>query len=62
MLSLHTIGSVQLTVCHAYGAKFALTNNDLSDEPFNGLRPVIEDWHVRMTLLRVSAICMVAIS
>ena len=48
------LGGDQLTVCHARGTKFACAN-DLSDERFDGLIPVTEDWHARMTLLRVSA-------
>ena len=52
-------GGDQLTVCHARGAKFARANDDLSDERFDGLIPVTEDWHARMTLLRVSANCVV---
>ena len=52
-------GGDQLTVCRARGAKFARANDDLSDERFDGLIPVTEDWHARMTLLRVSANCVV---
>ena len=46
-------------MCHAYGAKFAYANDNLSDERFYGLISVAEDWHARITLLRVSANCMV---
>ena len=42
-----------------HGAKFAHTNDDLSDEQFDGLISVTEDWHARVTLLRVSANCIV---
>ena len=52
-------GGNQLTVCRAHGAKFAHTNDDLSDEQFDGLISVTELWHARVTLLRVSANCMV---
>ena len=48
-------GGDQLTVCRAHGAQSARTNDDVSDERFDGLIPVMEDWHARMTLLRVSA-------
>ena len=48
-------GGDQLTVCRARGAQSARTNDDVSDERFDGLIPVTEDWHARMTLLRVSA-------
>ena len=44
----------QLTVCCACGEQSACTNDDLSDEQFDSLIPVTEDWHARMALLRVS--------
>ena len=60
MLSLHTIWQKSAdSVSGACGATFAHTNDDLSDEQFDGLISVTEDWHARVTLLRVSANCMV---
>ena len=50
-------GGDQLTVCRACSAQSARNNDDLSDERFDGLIPVTEDWHARMTLLRVRANC-----
>ena len=37
-------GGDQLTAC---------CNDDVSEECFDGLIPVTEDWHARMTLMRV---------
>ena len=49
-------GGDQLTVCHSRGAQAARSNDDhtLHASRLDGLVPVTEDWHARMTLLRVS--------
>jgi len=47
-------GGDQLTVCRSRGAQSARCADDVSDERFDGLVPVTEDWHARMTLMRVS--------
>ena len=47
-------GGDQLTVCRARGAQSARFHDDESEERFEGLIPVTEDWHARMTLMRVS--------
>jgi len=47
-------GGDQLTACRARGAQLARFNDDTSEERCDGLLPVVEDWHARMTLMRVS--------
>jgi len=47
-------GGDQLTVCRARGVQSARFHEDESEERFEGLLPVTEDWHARMTLMRVS--------
>ena len=46
-------GGDQLTVCHCRGAQLVCLHDDASEEHYTGLVPVIEDWHARMTLMRV---------
>lgn len=47
-------GGDQLTVCRSRGAKSARCNDDQPVERLDGLQPVVEDWHARMTLMRVN--------
>jgi len=47
-------GGDQLTVCRARGAQSARFHDDEAAERIEGLLPVVEDWHTRMTLMRVS--------
>lgn len=50
-------GGDQLTVCRSRGAQATRSNDDstLHASRLDGLVPVTEDWHARMTLLRVSS-------
>ena len=47
----------QLTVCRSHGAQTARCNDDVAEKHFEGLIPVTEDWHTRITLMRVSPKC-----
>ena len=55
-------GGDQLTVCRARGAQSARTNDDVSDERFDGLIPVTEDWHARMTLESKCKLCDISLN
>ena len=46
-------GGDQLTVCCSHVAKSAHSHDDKSEEWCEGLIPVVEDWHARMTLVKV---------
>jgi L1 cell adhesion molecule like protein len=46
-------GGDQLTVARARGARSIRGNHHTSEEQLGGLFPVIEDWHTRMTLMKV---------
>ena len=48
-------GGDQLTAYRSRGAQTARCNDDIAEEHFDGLVPVTEDWHARMTLMRVSS-------
>ena len=52
---LHPIlfGGDQLTVQTARAAKTAMSGAEMSLERLEGLVPVIEDWHARLSLLKV---------
>ena len=55
------LGGDQLTVARAYGAKGIRANHDDSKSRLEGIIPVVEDWHTRMTLMQVyycAYICM----
>jgi len=47
-------GGHQLTVCQSHGAQSVWCVDDDSDEWFDKLVPVMEDWHARMVLMSVS--------
>ena len=46
-------GGDQLTVCRSRGAQAARCNDDVAVECLDGITPVAEDWHARLTLMRV---------
>ena len=46
-------GGDQLTVCRCRGAQLVRRHDDAAEERYAGLVPVIEDWHARLTLMRV---------
>ena len=50
------LGGDQLTVSRCRSAKMARCNEDIPEERFDGFIPVVEDWHARLTLMRVSMI------
>lgn len=58
--SLHPIiiGGDQLTAARARGAKKAKLHVDSPISRLEGLIPVAEDWHTKVTLLEVSDICV----
>ena len=47
------LGSDQLTVSRSRSAQGARCNDDQPVQRLDGLVPVTEDWHARMTLMRV---------
>ena len=47
-------GGDQLTVARARGAIAIRCGHDDPEEQLTGLKPVVEDWHSRMTLMKVS--------
>jgi len=50
------LGGDQLTTCRSPGARSARRHDNVTSEHFDGLIPVTEDWHARMTLMRVEVI------
>lgn len=46
-------GGDQLTAARIRGAILIRDDHDTNDEKLNGFLPVVEDWHCRMTLLKV---------
>ena len=46
-------GGDQLTVCHSHGAQSAHSDDDMPEERCDGLILVTEDWHARLTLMKV---------
>lgn len=51
---LTLFGGDQLTVARARGAIAIRHGHELPEEQLKGLIPVLEDWHTRMTLMKVS--------
>lgn len=47
------MGGDQLTVARARGTAALRATHDSPTERLNGIIPVIEDWHVRLTLMKV---------
>lgn len=47
-------GGDQLTVARARGAQALRSTHDSAVSRLDGLIPVVEDWHARMTLMKVS--------
>ena len=46
-------GSDHLTVARARGAQAMRASHDRPSDHLEGIIPVVEDWHSRMTLMRV---------
>ena len=44
-------GGDQLTVCQCRGAQAAWCNDDVAVEHLDGITPVTEDWHAKLTLM-----------
>ena len=47
------LGGDQLTVARAHGAKGMRVNHETAKSCLKGIIPVIEDWHTRLTLMKV---------
>ena len=47
-------GGDQLTVARARGTKTMRCTHDRATDRLEGLTPVVEDWHTRMTVMKVS--------
>ena len=54
------LGGDQLTVARARGAQALRASHDNPHDRLEGIIPVIEDWHSRMTLMRVRLVCIEA--
>lgn len=52
-LALTLIGGDQLTVARIRGAQRIRGNSETSEQRFEGLLPVAEDWHAKMCFLEV---------
>lgn len=50
------LGGDQLTVARARGAQALRVTEDTPLDRLEGIIPVVEDWHTRMTLMRVSTL------
>ena len=50
------VGGDQLTVARIRGAQMIRGNSETSEQRFDGLLPVCEDWHVKMCFLEVRII------
>jgi len=48
-------GGDQLTCCRCRGAQSLRCNHESTLERLEGLIPITEDWHARLTLVKVSA-------
>ena len=47
------LGGDQLTVARAKGAQAMMASHDRPSDHLEGIIPIVEDWHSRMTLMRV---------
>ena len=47
-------GGDQLTIARARGAAALRCNHETLSDRLEGLEPVVEDWHARLTLMKVS--------
>ena len=47
------LGGDQLTVARAHSAKGMRVNHENAKSCLKGIIPVIEDWHTRLTLMKV---------
>ena len=52
-------GGDQLTAERACGSKKIRSNAERGVERFEGLQPVVEDWHTRVALLKVSSMYII---
>ena len=50
------LGGDQLTIAHSRSSISIRADHDLAREHLEGLLPVVEDWHTKMTLVKVSNI------
>ena len=50
-------GGDQLTVCRSRAAQAARCSDDEAIDRLDGTTLVTEDWHARLTLMRVSCLC-----
>ncbi len=50
------VGGDQLTVARARGATSLRSSHDKPLQRLDGIAPVVEDWHARMTLMKVNII------
>ena len=48
------VGGDQLTAARMHGAQKIRGNSERSEERFDGLLPVAEDWHAKMCFMEVS--------
>lgn len=55
------LGGDQLIVCPSRSAQFIQRRDDTAAERYGRLVPVIEDWHTRLTLMRVSTLVMISL-
>ena len=46
-------GGDQFSVAHYYSAQSLCTDHDSTVERLEGFVPIIEDWHARLTLVKV---------
>lgn len=54
-------GGDQLTAARARGAQLAMSNSKTAMKRFNGVIPVIKDWHTEVLLYEVSAYILIRI-
>ena len=52
------IGGDQLTVARIRGVQGLQDTEAKCVDRYEGLCPVVEDWHTRMTLMKVVVVCM----
>ena len=55
---IHSIlfGGDQLTAARAQGSQLIHSNSEIPSERLEGLHPVAEDWHTKVTVLKVHII------
>lgn len=55
------IGGDQLTVARIRGTQYLRASEDKRVDRYEGLVPVVEDWHARMTLLKVIKVNIITV-